>query len=146
MDRVPEFWSWLAHHGEQGNIKIPVEIYEELKGGNDELAVWLKTDAISAALKLDGAAEVDVVRVVIYQGYAPDLLDDEIERLGRDPFLIAHALTEPDDRTVITTEVSKPGRTRAKRYIPDVCAQFDLPCGDTFDLTVALDFRTNWSR
>lgn len=33
LGRVDEFWEWLIHHGEQGNIKIPIEIYEELKAG-----------------------------------------------------------------------------------------------------------------
>ncbi|MEJ1354792.1 MAG: DUF4411 family protein, partial [Candidatus Sedimenticola sp. (ex Thyasira tokunagai)] len=28
IDRVPEFWDWLVHQGETGNIKVPVEIYQ----------------------------------------------------------------------------------------------------------------------
>lgn len=37
IDRFPEFWDWLAHQGNQGNLKIPVEIYEEIKeGGTDK--------------------------------------------------------------------------------------------------------------
>ncbi len=28
IDRVPEFWNWLVFHEKQGNIKIPVEVYE----------------------------------------------------------------------------------------------------------------------
>lgn len=44
FERVPEFWEWVQHQGMIGNIKIPVEIYEEFKearkadGERDELA------------------------------------------------------------------------------------------------------------
>lgn len=33
VDRVPEFWEWLQHHGEQGNLKMPLEIFEEVPAG-----------------------------------------------------------------------------------------------------------------
>ena len=26
IERVPEFWEWLAHVGKQGFVKIPVEV------------------------------------------------------------------------------------------------------------------------
>ncbi len=45
IDRVPEFWDWLVFHGQQGNIKIPIEVYEEFadtkdKDGNKD--AWLR--------------------------------------------------------------------------------------------------------
>lgn len=30
IERVPEFWDWLAAIGEQGQAKIPLEIYAEV--------------------------------------------------------------------------------------------------------------------
>jgi hypothetical protein len=79
------------------------------------------------------------------QGYAEDLTDDEVEKIGRDPFLIAHALVSPQDRCVVTTEASKPSSQRANRHVPDVCSQFGLTCVDTFELVRQLDFRTGWN-
>ena len=84
----------------------------------------------------------ETVAIVIENGYADDLTDIEAEKLGRDPFLIAYALADSGHRTVVTTEVSKPRRTRANRHIPDVCRDFNVPCCNTFDLVRALDFRT----
>ena len=83
--------------------------------------------------------------MVIEEGYADDLTDVEIEKLGRDPFLIAYALADLGNRSVVTTEVSKPSRIRANRHIPDVCDSFDIPIPhcDTFELIRALDFRTD---
>ena len=46
IDRVPEFWSWLVFKGQQGKIKIPIEVYEEFSdtkdknGKKDALATW----------------------------------------------------------------------------------------------------------
>ena len=42
LDRVPEFWDWLVHMGLEGRVKIPMEIYDEIIEGNDELVDWLK--------------------------------------------------------------------------------------------------------
>lgn len=77
-------------------------------------------------------------------GYAPDLRDDEVEKIGRDPFLIAYALADPSNRTVVTTEVSKPSTQRANRKVPDVCnAVGAVSCGP-FALNRALGFKTGW--
>jgi hypothetical protein len=40
--RVPEFWTWLKHHGAAGNIKLPREICDEITVVKDELAAWIK--------------------------------------------------------------------------------------------------------
>ena len=44
IDQVPEFWNWLQHQGESGNVKIPLEIMEEIRAGrrdNDSLLDWI---------------------------------------------------------------------------------------------------------
>lgn len=144
IDRIPEFWEWLIHQGEQGNVKIVQEVYDEIHGGNDDLSLWAKEDEVVNALILDEAVDVDLVRVVTEQGYANDLTDDEVEKVGRDPFLIAYALVDIENRTVVTTEVSSTKKQRANRRVPDVCSDFDVKCGDTFKLTNELVFSTNW--
>ena len=144
IDRVPEFWEWLAHEGENGRVKIPLEVYEEIKDGDDGLAEWIKNDQNKAALLFEEDADVDLVSRVTDDGYADDLTDDEVEKIGRDPFLVAYALTNEDNRCIVTTEVSKPSRQRANRHLPDVCNTFDVPCVNTFQFTRALDFSTRW--
>lgn len=146
IDRVPEFWNWLIHVGEQGNIKIVREVYEEITNGTDALKDWAKQEEVEAALRFDGLADIGLVRRVIANGYAPDLTDEEIEKVGRDPFLIAYALADAGNRTIVTTEVSKPRRLRANRHIPDVCTSLGVLCCNTFDLTTALNFRTDWHK
>ena len=123
--RVPEFWDWLLEMGRLGRIKIPLEIYEEVifprlpKDKEDPLVEWLKTN--NDTLVLDEEAAVELVARVTEQGYASDLTDEEIVKVGRDPFLVAYALVDRQNRSVVTTEHSKPNRTRANRKLPDVC-------------------------
>lgn len=145
FSRVPEFWEWLEDVGKRGFVKIPVDIFDEIKEGDDDLAKWAKAPEVREALRFDEEAESSLVADVIDRGYALDLADDEVEKLGRDPFLVAYALVEPGDRCVVTTEVSKPGRQRANRHLPDVCDDFDVNWCDTFEFLEDLDFTTSWS-
>jgi hypothetical protein len=144
LDRVPEFWQWLEAAGEHGNTKIPVEIYEEIADGSDPLAHWAKEDSIKTALLFQEDSDVALVSHAIDHGYASDLTDDEVEKVGRDPFLIAYALRDTAGRCVVTTEVSKPKRQRANRQLPDVCNTLGVRCCNTFEFIRALDFSTGW--
>ena len=79
------------------------------------------------------------------QGYAlnaTNLNEEEVERVGMDPFLIAYALRDRGGRIVVTTEVSKPTLRRANRRIPDVCVALQVKHCNTFDLNQALNFTT----
>ena len=144
IDRVPEFWEWLVHVGKVGKVKIPIEIFEEIKEGNDALAIWAKRQEVEEALLLNEDVEVVLVSEVIDRGYAVDLTDDEVEKLGRDPFLIAYALKDKGNRCVVTTEASKPNAQRANRRLPDVCGSFEIPCCNTFKFISYLNFSTKW--
>ena len=144
IDRVPEFWEWLVHMGNQGNVKIPIDVFEEIKDGKDDLALWAKKEETESALRLNEEVDPAIVSRVMNDGYAADLTDDEVEKLGRDPFLIAHAVEQNNLRCVVTTEVSKPKRQRANRHVPDVCDTFNVPCCHTFEFVRALNFSTNW--
>ncbi len=142
--RVPEFWDWLVVMGQSGRVKVPEEVYEEVvlprPTRTDRLVDWLR--AHRDDLVLDEQVSVELVGFVTEQGYANDLTDQEIEKIGRDPFLISYALFDAQNRRVVTTEHSKPSKTRANRHLPDVCGQFNVLAIDTFDLIQELDFRT----
>ena len=148
IDQVPEFWSWLQHQATSGHVKIPIEILEEVLAGrpDEPLIDWLSVDENRIALELDEAADTNLVQRVVTLGYANDLTDDEIQELGRDPFLIAYALSDSADRCVVTTEVSKPSRRRQNRKIPDVCDSLGVRCRGPFDLNRELGFHTGWRR
>lgn len=148
IERVPEFWEWLLEMGRLDRIKIPQEFYEEVilpappKNRPDPLVEWLKTN--KKVLVLDEEAVAGLVTRVTEQGYANNLTDEEIGKIGRDPFLVAYALVDIQNRSVVTTEHSRPSRRRANRKLPDVCNDFNVRCINTFTLIQELDFRTGW--
>jgi hypothetical protein len=149
VDVVPEFWSWLAYQSHKSAIKMPLEVYEEVKdGGTDEekdhLYAWITEEDHKANLVLDEEVDEAVVADVVANGYAPDLTDQELEQIGRDPFLIAYALAAKDERIVVTTESSASKMQRQNRKIPDVCATFGVSCCDPFAMLKALKFSTGW--
>jgi hypothetical protein len=147
LDQVPEFWSWVHHQAESNRLKIPREIMEEIKAGrkdDDPLLDWICIPEIESSLLLDELVDVALVQHVVSTGYAADLSDDEVEKIGRDPFLIAYALADPAERTVVTTEVSRPSAQRANCKVPDVCQNLGaISCGP-FALNRTLGFRTGW--
>jgi len=148
IDQVPEFWTWLKHQGQSGHVKIPLEMMEEIQAGrkeNDALLDWINDHANGHALLLEESIDPHLVQRVVADGYASDLTDDEIDGLGRDPFLIAYALVESGERSVVTTEVSRPSARRQNRKIPDVCRTFSLPCCGPFVLNRTLGFHTAWT-
>ncbi|MFL6605752.1 MAG: DUF4411 family protein [Steroidobacteraceae bacterium] len=151
VDRVPEFWEWLSHLGDNGQVKMPLEIFEEIKdgpkdGAKDLLFAWIQEDANKKALLLKEEVDIALVQKVIDEGYAPDLSDDEIDVIGRDPFLVAYGLAKVAERYVVTAEVSKPKTKRQNRKLPDVCDSFAVKWCDIFVMIRALGFNTGWKK
>ena len=75
VDTVPEFWAWVAHYAERGNIKMPSEIFDEVKDGTQDENVDLLFNWIQDhkdVLVLDEEPNVELVRRVT-EGYAADL-------------------------------------------------------------------------
>lgn len=142
IGRFPEFWDWLVHMGNIGEIKIPVEILEEIAEGS-EIGLWLRDGDNYDQLRLNEDVDPAAVQVVLAR-YAPDLNDAEIIQIGRDPFLIAYALLQPANRIVVTVEASKPASQRANRRIPDICRDINVQWCNSFEMMATLNFTTAW--
>ena len=144
LKRFPIFWEWLRHNGTAGFVKVPIEQYEEVVAGKGDLVDWLKDEETKEALLLDDEADPVLIAEVIEKGYASDLDEAELEKVGRDPFLIAYGYAALDSRFVVTFEVSAPSKQRANRKVPDVCNELGVDYGTLFDVIEALDFTTDW--
>ncbi len=155
IDRIPQFWEWIVFHAKQGQIKMPFEMLEEVKAGqlkrdaanqDDELLRWLKTNSHEKDLLLDASADQLAVNRVFKEGYElPQPSLDELNKVRKDPLLIAYALAQ-QSTCIVTLEGTQKNATdamkRHKRKIPFVCRKLDIRCIDTFDLIRELDFRT----
>ncbi|MGA6183059.1 DUF4411 family protein [Stenotrophomonas sp. NPDC077421] len=146
---VPEFWSWLRHHGELGNIKMPHEIFQEIKDGSnnaekDELFAWASDQDNKASILLADKVTPQLVTTVMANGYSLELTEVQLQTVGQDPFLVAHALKDPQNRCVVTHEVSAPRAAPHNRKIPDACNAVGVQHCTPFQMMAALDFKTAW--
>ena len=154
FDRVPEFWDWLVYHGEQGNIKISVEIYDEFRdtknsaGKKDALAEWADLQNVKAALLLEEQVDPTHIQNVIKNGYKlSNVTDQDTEEMGQDPFLISYVYNDNrNPRCIVTAEGSKITQTGARSKIPDICDILGIKHHKPVDLINILDFRTNFKR
>ena len=140
IDRLGPFWEWLLAEAEAGRVKVPREIYDEVAKSPDLLGQWLRRPEVRKAIILAETTDLARMQLVVSQGYASDLDDVDLLTLTRDPFLVAAALGGPG-RVVVTREVSAPGKKRANRKVPDVCATMGVECINDYELWRRLDFR-----
>jgi hypothetical protein len=141
IDRIPEYWDWLAFQGEIGIVKIPPAIWDEAQEQENQLAQWLRDSRDSLLLV---GENLDLRLPEVLAAYGGTLTEVELERLGADPFLIAAALQL--GATVVTKEGSKPTAQRANRRIPDICNDLRITCITDHMMIRQLDFRTSWRR
>ncbi|MFL9870261.1 DUF4411 family protein [Paraburkholderia megapolitana] len=149
MEMVPVFWEWLLHMAERGHVKMPIETLEEVRDGGgkvkkDALVSWLNRADVYEKLVLEEDAVPEIVAAVMAKGYAPDLDETELEAVGRDPFLIAYAAADRDNRVVVSIEVSAPAKKRANRRVPDACHDNGVSVCNTFTMLRELGFTTAW--
>lgn len=156
FERVPEFWTWLENMATQGRIKIPKEILDEVAPPNqrpkdrDQVSQWLFDRKRIFLL-----GEYDMSSLPrVYERYCMEkqsgqwqiggaLSPREYIEIGQDPFLMCAALSGGRDVVVVTMEVSKPGKERANRKIPDVCKELGIQCMGAVEFVHDADFKTS---
>ena len=141
VDRVPPFWNWLLGKAAAGVVKMPQQIYEEVVDARSTLGPWLRRQDVREALVLAERTNVHLLQQVMDIGYAPDLDDVGLLKIGQDPFLVAAAVIGRPDRVVVTREVSRPSAQGANRKVPDVCRAFAVEAISDFEAWRRLDFR-----
>lgn len=139
VDRIPPFWAWLLDQAQSNVIKMPRVIFDEVTPPPGPFATWLTQKDVREALISNENIPVSVIRHVIDIGYAPDLTDVEVDEIGKDPFLVASAMSGTD-RVVVTVEVSKPSKKRQNRKVPDVCRTSGIKSINPFELYRLLKF------
>lgn len=137
----PGFWEWLDISVTRNNVRSIVQVYEELKAGNDELAEWIKerkdgerfldtTDRPTQTVFRDIAAVVENGR---YTSHAKAQFLS-----GADPWLVAKAKTI--GATIVTHE--KYDRNAKKRVLlPNICDELKVPSTDIYTLLRSCEAR-----
>jgi hypothetical protein len=122
-------WEKLTQLAHVDRLISPMEVYDELRAGNDALARWaLQRKKGGRLFKRTTRQQVGIARQIIHR--FPDLIEFDRPVPQADPFVIALAVDESKHKTlaqkciVVTEEKFSPtGRPR----IPHVCAAYQLP-------------------
>ncbi|WP_416881984.1 DUF4411 family protein [Marivita sp.] len=142
LDRIPQFWEWLIEMGEADKIKIPREIHDEISERDNPLGDWARDSITKDALLLMEDPDPAFVQRVVKQGYDgdnPQFNDSELEKIGRDAFIISYALADAK-RVIVTKEVSRPNRRMGNRHIPDACNDCGVSWCSDWEMYTSLDF------
>ena len=140
IDRIPQFWDWLAEQALSGHAKMPLEIHDEIASASGPLKDWVTDTRVRSALVLPEEVDPTLFNQVIDRAYAADLTEDELDEAGRDPFLVTYALMARD-RTVVTKEVSRASKIRGRRKVPDACTIMGVPWMTDFQFYRQRNFR-----
>lgn len=140
IDRIPQFWEWLANEAVSGHAKMPLEIHDEIASARGPLKDWVTDTHVRSVIVLSEEVDRDLLNRVIDTAYAPDLTEDELDEAGRDPFLVTYALMG-HARTVVTKEVSRTSKTRGRRKVPDACTIMGVPWMTDFRFYQQRNFR-----
>jgi hypothetical protein len=140
LEQVPQFWEWLLEKASAGSVKMPFEIHDEIATANGPLPAWIRQEPVKTALILQEEVQPDLLNQVMNQYGSPPFIDSDLEKIGRDPMLVAYALVSTD-RVVVTKEVSAPSKIGANRKIPDVCNSLGVTVMKDFDFFRALGFK-----
>lgn len=137
---APSFWSEIEKQVDQGRIRVPKMVYEEIvrDGAKDQLANWLKLRKSDGFCVSPSRAVQEAFKVVanhVYEKYKAPFASDFLK--VADPWVIAHALESRG--VVVTFEVKSLGTGRVK--IPNVCADLSVPRLDLYRMIPRLAIR-----
>jgi hypothetical protein len=138
MDFCPAYWDWLDHQftaGELGSINI---VYDELKGFNDELSVWIKERKDQFCDVSDDTTQNQFIEIAEYVSTLENMKPGNIENFlaKADPWLIAKAKVL---NAVVVTQETLVDENAKKVKIPNVCIKFGVEYINTFQLLQRLN-------
>lgn len=123
MDETPDFWNWLLTLGANDVVRIPEKVFTEINSGKDFLVPWVKANKGSLIVKTTECLACLSQVATHYTGMS----ESEVEELGADPFLIAHALSHGEG-IVVTNEAPSNATVAKNMKIPSICKKLNTSC------------------
>jgi len=128
-DIFSSLWRNLESLINKGFLISPSEVLEELRKKDDELLKWALVH--KTMFKDLDADQLEKVRSILRR--FPGLVDFQKATPDADPFIIALAICEEQQRTLwdehrIVISEEKPANSGARPKIPDVCKSYGVEC------------------
>lgn len=130
----PAYWDWLLQAHAGGQLASIDNVGDELRRGNDELAIWARSHADFFLGISDEATQAAFAEVADHVARSEsEMRSGALAEFlgGADPWLIAKARCL--GATIVTHERSD-AFNRRKYLIPNVATHFGVTCLNTFDL------------
>lgn len=138
LDIATGFWNKVKQLAETGIIvsidKVKMELYDK----NDELEDWCKANLPANFFKDSSEIMPEYSRITKWtfsmsNHYMPSAISEFLDADEADAFLIAYALSDIQNRIIVTQEVSQPGR-KTKIKIPEPCNAFGIRYINTIEM------------
>ena len=138
IDVAAGFWNKVKQLAIQGKVISIDKVKKELYNKNDVLETWCKSNLPEDFFKDTSVVTEAYARVVNWavsknHHYLPRALAEFLDADEADAFLVAYCLADPDNRYIVTQEISEPTRQN-KVKIPDVCIGLNIRYYNTIEM------------
>ena len=138
MDVVPGFWSTVKRLADNGDIISIDKVKKEIYSQNDTLTNWCKAN-LADTFYHDTASVMTEYGMVSNWAisksshYLSNAINEFLSADEADAYLVAYALADATNRTIITHERSEPnGKKKIK--IPEACDELGVSYLNTIDM------------
>jgi hypothetical protein len=133
FDLCPGFWDWMDHIVKRGEVLTIEMVRNEVLGGNDDLAKWMKARSKAAWIIPEAEVETQqafqrIASSLETKGYTQAALNEFLS--GADPWLVAKA--KVIQATVVTMETLN-SKSKVRVPLPNVCKDEAVQYVSTFD-------------
>lgn len=125
MDVANSYWSKVSQLAIEGKIISIDKVKDEIYDRNDALEYWCKANLPEDFFKDSSDVMNEYSNVVSWaisrrDHYLAKALNEFLEADEADAFIIAYALAEPQNRIIVTQEISQP-EMKKRIKIPEPC-------------------------
>lgn len=141
FSRAPNFWAYLSRKVDEGMVKSPKMVYDEIVAGNDALAQWFRErEHRGLCIHSSDKAWESLTRI---SDFVVNRYKDRRSRAfldGADAWVLANAMAMGSEGVVVSHESLRKQESIVK--IPAVCAALDIEKISFFEMLNRLgDYR-----
>ena len=130
IDVAMGFWNKVRQLAEDGKITSIDKVKKELYDKNDALEEWCRNNLPEDFFKDTSVIMAAYGQVTAWAmsksgHYLQNALNEFLDADEADAFLVAYCLADPENRIIVTEEISEPNR-KNKVKIPDACLALNV--------------------
>lgn len=138
LDIATGFWNKVKMLAGTGIIFSIDKVKNELYDKNDKLESWCKTNLpenffVDSSGKMEEYSQIISWAVSKADHYLPYAIDEFLGTDAADAFILAYALADKDNITIVTQEKSEPNR-KNRIKIPEPCNVFGIKYLNTIEM------------